>query len=216
MNILIVSATDLEVVDIKKEFESVFPTPSEHQYCFSTLGIGIAASTFTLTKELLTTPVDFIIQIGIAGSFSQKLPIGTTVWVTNDQFSDLGAITDDGFKSLKSLNLQDSDFEVSFLPQLIKSIPLPNNLKKVRGITSDTIHNNSFRIEELQLSINPDIETMEGAAIMHVCNSLNIPNIQVRSISNFVAPRETNEWNLEIALDSLKTWLFEYINRLET
>lgn len=214
MNILIVAATDFELEAIRKNFDIVSKT-STHQYRFLSTGIGVARSTFALAKELLLYPVDFVIQVGLAGSFTSKLNIGDTVWVVKDTFSDLGAQTDGGFLSLKDLALADADFEVSFRQELCPHIPLPKKLIKVSAITADTIHNQKLRIEEIKKQFNPQVESMEGAAIMNVCNKLNIANIQVRSISNMVAPREENRWNAKVALSSLNLWLFDYLASIE-
>ena len=203
MKILIISATDIELQGVKSTIEKYQDFSLKHQYQFLTTGIGVAASTFATSKALLINPVDFVIQVGIAGSFSSKIGIGEVVWVVQDGFSDMGAATDDGFLSLKMLNLAESDSKVEFLSEI--QIPLPKFLPKVTGVTSDTIHHQPMRINEIINQFNPAIESMEGAAIMGVCNQLNVSNIQVRSISNFVAPREENQWNLELALSSLNS-----------
>lgn len=215
MKILIVSATDIELQGIKSTIEQNQELSLKHQYQFLTTGIGVAASTFATTKALLINPVDFVIQVGIAGSFSSKIGIGEVVWVVKDGFSDMGAATDDGFLSLKMLNLAESDSKVEFRSENNTQIPLPETLARVSAVTSDTIHHQPMRINEIVNQFNPAVESMEGAAIMSVCNQLNVSNIQVRSISNFVAPREENQWNLELALSSLNNWFNDYFKMIE-
>lgn len=46
---------------------------------------------------------------------------------------------------------------------------------------------------------------MEGAAVFYVANQLNIPAIQIRSISNYVEPRDRANWKIQEALSSLST-----------
>jgi futalosine hydrolase len=55
---------------------------------------------------------------------------------------------------------------------------------------------------------------MEGAAIAMVCEKENIPYLQVRSISNYVTKRNTNEWNIPLAIKNLNASIIKIINEL--
>ncbi len=213
MKILIVAATQNEVKRLEKWLNSQLISNLNHTYFFLTTGIGIARATFFTTMALSKQRYDLVIQVGIAGSFQKFIKIGDVVWVKRDLFTELGADTQDGFLMLPQLLLENSLFEIAHSQNYI--FPKPTNLTNVFGITSDTIHNRVARIEEIRENHNPDIETMEGAAIMFVCQQMGIPNIQVRSISNIVAPRTQNEWNIDLALDSLTKWGIHYIQLLE-
>jgi len=48
------------------------------------------------------------------------------------------------------------------------------------------------------------VESMEGAAVFYVCRYLGVPCVQIRAISNRVAPRENAGWNIPLALENLK------------
>lgn len=216
MDILIVAATEKELQLTKTRIEQLRIDKRSHQYFFLIAGIGIASSTFSTTKALLAHHYDFVIQLGVAGSYSSTINVGEVVWITQDCFSDLGADTLEGFLSLKELNLAEENPEVDFKPELCKNIPLPETLKKVKAVTSDTIHNHPDRISEISKTLHPDVESMEGASIMAVCNQLNVPNIQVRAISNRVASRDENLWNIEMALASLDQWFFKYVENIES
>lgn len=214
MKILFVAATEPEFKGIKawvKQYENLL----QHEYTFLKTGIGIAKATFASTQTMLQHKFDFVIQVGIAGSFHKSLNIGDVVWIKQDMFSDLGADTQDGFLTLFQLGLENTRMELSFSKIDFLDTSILNDLSGVTGITSDTIHNREARIEEIISKYQPDVETMEGAAIMYVCEQLNIPNIHIRSISNLVAPREKNEWNIESALTSLTNWEIEFIKHLE-
>lgn len=214
MNILIVAPTQQELLPLKTKIEDI-QFSGKNTYFFLVSGIGISNSTFNVTQALLSNHYDFVIQIGVAGSFSAEVSVGNIVWITEDCFSDFGADTADGFLSMKELNLISENPEEKFILSLAKEIPLPNSLMRVKGITADIIHNNPVRISALLKKHSPDVESMEGAAIMHVCNQLKVPNIQVRAISNWVAPRDSSGWNFDLATDALTKWGFDYINMLE-
>ena len=44
---------------------------------------------------------------------------------------------------------------------------------------------------------------MEGATVFKVCEEMNIPCIQIRSISNKVEKRNKENWNLDLAISNL-------------
>lgn len=215
MKILIVAATEAEIKGVETWVNIQHLSSLRHEYSFLKTGIGIAWATFATTRALHQQTYDFVIQMGIAGSFQKSVKIGDVVWVKRDLFSDLGADTQDGFLTLPQLGLEDNLFELNFPEIDFFSIPLPYDLIHAVGITSDTIHNREARIHEIFSLYQPDVESMEGAAIMFVCQQMGIPNIQVRAISNMVAPRIRNEWDLDSALTALTNWGINYIQHLE-
>src|SRR5690606_34844441 len=86
-----------------------------------------------------------------------------------------------------------------------------NSICKVSAITVNTVHGNSKSIHRLFSRIQPDIETMEGAAVFQAANTFNIPCLQVRAISNYVEPRNKKNWNIPLALDSLESWCKNFL-----
>lgn len=215
MKILIVAATETEIKGMETWVNIQHFSSLRHEYSFLKTGIGIARATFATTQALHQQPYDFVIQVGIAGSFQKSVKIGDVVWVKRDIFSDLGADTQDGFLTLPQLGLEENPFELNFPETGFSTIPLPYDLPLAVGITSDTIHNREARIHEIFSLYKPDVESMEGAAIMFACQQMGVPNIQVRAISNIVAPRTRNEWDLDRALTALTNWGINYIQHLE-
>ena len=79
------------------------------------------------------------------------------------------------------------------------------SLRKVRGITVNTVHGNDQSINEILGRLNPDIESMEGAVVFKVCKEMKVPCIQIRSISNKIERRNKSSWNLDLAIKNLNT-----------
>ena len=48
------------------------------------------------------------------------------------------------------------------------------DLLKVKSSTVNTMSGNTTTIKKIKNRLNPDIETMEGAAVFRVCNDFNI------------------------------------------
>ena len=70
---------------------------------------------------------------------------------------------------------------------------------------------NTTTIKKIKNRLNPDIETMEGAAIFRVCNDFNIPCMQIRSVSNFVGERNKKNWDIDLAIKNLNLSLKKII-----
>ena len=168
-------------------------------------GVGMVNTTFMLTKALSSNSYDLVINMGIAGSFCKSINIGDVVEVTQDIFSDMGAESTDQFLSPHEIDL---DLDVSF--QSVQQ----TKLKAVKAITVNTIHGNNSSIENIKNRLNPDIESMEGAAVMMVCQQFETKCVQFRGISNFIEERNKENWNISLAISNLNKEVNNFIHSL--
>ena len=169
-------------------------------------GVGAVATTFYLTKLLSTTNYRFLLNIGLAGSFTKTVPLGMIVSVRCDQFGDLGAENHNDFIDIFDLGLlnpSDKPFiNRKLVPIVSNNIPL-NKLKTVEAITVNKVHGNQSSIDKIRAKYPVDIESMEGAAFFYVANMFQVPSLQVRAVSNYVEPRNRESWNVVLALKNL-------------
>jgi futalosine hydrolase len=128
----------------------------------------------------------------LIGSFSSDILIGDVVEVVEDSFSEIGFENGVSFSEFSELNVKTS-----------YEIKEKTTLRKVKSITVNTVHGNEKSIDEIVKTLNPDIESMEGAAVFQVCKKFKIPCVQIRSISNKVEIRNKENWNLELAISNL-------------
>jgi len=211
MKKLIVSATKTEVNKIllekdfseSKEIENLYES-KEIDIFIS--GIGSAFTIFNLTQLLQNKTYSEVINVGIAGTYNKNINLGELVFVEKDCFADLGIDDNRVFKTLaeEKLSAQSNEFFSS-----AKSTKLP--YKKVNAITVNTASGSAEKIEIWKQKFNPDIETMEGAAVFLVCNKMNISVMQVRAISNFVEPRNKANWEISKAFDALNEFITSYL-----
>jgi futalosine hydrolase len=180
-------------------------------------GIGMLAASFALTKLAIEDKPDLIIQVGIAGSFDQSIPLGSVVVINEETIGDLGVEEDGKWKDLFDLKLEKSSyhpFEKRKLPnQWLVKYNL-TGLKEVSGITVNEITTHPERIQKLIKKFNPIIESMEGAALHYVARESNIPFIQIRAISNYIGERDKSKWQMKNAIDNLNQTLLQYIDQL--
>jgi len=207
MNLLITAATELEIAPFLQVINS---KPYAVDILIS--GVGMVPTTFTLTKKLSEKKYDAILNVGIAGSFSRDIMPGSLVRVQKDSFSELGAQNDSTFLSIDELGFGTSIYYEKAKPFL--KYPLVTNLKTVEGITVNKVHGNETSINKVINRLNPEIESMEGAATFYVAQQLNIHSLQVRCISNFVEKRDRSNWQIDLAVQNLNNWLAKFISEL--
>ena len=223
MKILIVSATWLEVKLLADELEFIEEQThllrkyriQEIEVDILTTGIGTTFTTFHLTNTLRDNQYKFVINIGIAGSLTSELKIGEVVSVVTDEFADLGIEKEDEFLTLFETGFMDAN-EFPFEQGILKSSDSNGlfDLKKVRGITTNKSHGRATSIAELKSKFSAHVESMEGAVVLYVCNWFGVPCYQIRSISNFVEPRDSAHWNIPLALEKLNESILNVLNKL--
>ena len=226
MKILVLSATHQEVKPLFGKLKpEKQPEPDLRRYKFEDhnvnvliTGIGSISTAYLLMKFITGEVYDFIIQVGIAGSYSKKLGIGSVVHVLNEQFADLGVEDKDDFFTLFEKGIVSPDRlpfsggklvnPVDFDPKIIKDIP------RVSGITVNCVSGSNETISLYRKKFKPDIESMEGAAFFYICIMENIPFMELRGISNFVEVRNRKLWDVGLAVNASNEALLEIIEKI--
>jgi len=217
MNILIVSATQFEVKPLLdylhiEEAEiginKGVTTFQENSVTILITGIGMVNTAYMIGKYNKSS-YDLVLNVGVCGSFNRNLELGELVNITEDVLSELGAENGDAFLTYDQLNLEGSHI---FKNQFTSKNKLINILKKVKGITVNTIHGNETSILKVSELYNPDTESMEGAAFFAACHQ-NINNfLQIRSISNYVEKRDKSKWKMPLAIKNLNDFLITLLH----
>ena len=162
---------------------------------------------------------DLAINGGIAGSYKDEFIIGDVVIPFSDCFADAGIEDGDVFLTLSEAGLVNAD-EFPFkngklYSDMTNKEKMLNLLRPVSAITVNTATGSESSRLRLQKKYNPDIETMEGATFFYICSLENIPFLALRAVSNKVEPRNKNNWNIPLALNSLSEKLFEVLLTLK-
>lgn len=206
MKALIVAATIAEIAPTLAHFNLTETSFIEtDKFDVIVTGVGMVATAFCLGQALNNTKYNLVLNVGIAGSFNTAIALGNLVEVTEDVFAELGAEDHENFIALPDLKFGENTFKSTFELQL--------DLQKVKAITVNKVHGSAQSIKNIQLLFNPEIESMEGAAAFYACNNLNIPVVQVRAISNYVEPRNRENWQIGLAVKNLNTWLIKFLNK---
>jgi futalosine hydrolase len=213
MNLLIVAATDAEIGPLNEYFRSA-ALPSHIGGGIIITGVGMTNTAYELTKHLQTNRYDLVLQVGVAGSYVKRLALGDVVFITCDQYGDLGAEDHDDYLDIFEMGLIDKNASPYIIGKLITPLlPIHNKitLPKVTALTVNTVSGSERTIAARHHKYHCDLESMEGAALHYVCLKEKVPFAQVRSISNYVTPRDRSQWQMKDAIINLNKWIIEFI-----
>jgi futalosine hydrolase len=177
-------------------------------------GVGMMATTYSLTRAIFNKRPDFIFQAGVAGCLDLSLPLTKIVLVENEHIGDLGVEESGAFKTLFDLRLLNrnsipwTDGKLSNNVEALKA----TGLTIVDGVTVNEISTNKERIAYYRNELKASVESMEGAALHYVALQEKIPFLQMRSLSNFVGERDKSKWVMDVAIANLNIEL----NRIVT
>lgn len=207
MKLLLVAATRAEIASLASHFQlpdQDFVRTKDFDLLIT--GVGMTATAYALGKHL-SANYKLVLNLGIAGSFNQGIPLATVVNVTSDEFAELGAENGDEFLSIDELGFGKGRYDA-------RNNLLHNDvdkLLKVHGITVNRVHGNSDSISRVIDQCNPVTESMEGAAVLYCCEKAALPCLQVRSISNYVEPRNKDHWQIGPAIKNLNEWAIGFL-----
>lgn len=219
---LVVSATAFEIkplldffqIDTSGQTEGMFMSRHENGMDLQVLitGVGMVNTAYYMGRYSHHL-FDYIINLGIAGSFNRNIRIGEVVNVKHDQLSEMGAEDGEQFIPYPELNLGGTN-QYKANGEIIYQ-PL-QDIKSVKSLTVNKVHGNEAAINVIKNMFQPDIESMEGAAFFRSCEKLSGASLQLRAISNYVEKRDKSKWNIPLAIENLNQFaipMIEYLNQ---
>lgn len=216
MNCLLIAATPIEINPFLSQLRN-----GELQHLAVSVdilitGIGLTATTYSLSRQLFTKRPDLVIQAGVGGCFDNSIPTGSVMAVKKEAIADQSVIELNALKTLFDLKLvPENQFPFSKGWLVNKHDVLKKTrLKKVSAISVNEITTDRKKVKFYQEHFSPVVESMEGAALHYVCLKENIPFIQLRAVSNYIAERNKKNWNMKESIINLNTELIRLFNQL--
>lgn len=180
-------------------------------------GVGMIATAVWVSRTLAQRKYFSAINAGICGSFDRSIALGEVVRVHTDCIPELGAENDAEFMSIYDLNLLGKDDFPFENGVLTGNSPAGSGslmqLKSVNGITVNKVHGNESSIHEVMKRLNPQVESMEGAAFFYACTIAGVFAFQIRAVSNYVEKRNRSAWRIEEAVKNLNEVLLNYLDQ---
>jgi len=215
MKTLICTATSLELSGIfpsisSSEIKTAGNGFEKGSISFLVTGIGVLNSYASLVQFHQKTPVDRILQIGIAGAYTgardEVKVLGTPIIIKKEIVADLGAEDSDSFLSLNDMELGDTEYYESKNLTIFDDL-FGNSLKTLPVVTGATVNTTTgkeatgiLRAEKYDV----EVESMEGAGALKFGKDFEIPVLQIRSISNIATTRNRESWDIIGAIKSLR------------
>jgi futalosine hydrolase len=212
MQLLLCASTEFEI----RPVIDFIDTQNTNNITVLITGVGMMATTYSLTRAIHSSRPDFIIQAGVGGCLDKRLPLSKVVFVENESLGDVGVEENGIFKNLFDLRLLDRntfpwrDGKLSNDLERLRS----TGLTVVDAVTVNEITTNGDRIDHYRKQLNASVESMEGAALHFIALQENIPFLQMRSLSNFVGERDKSNWVMDIAIANLNIELERTLSKL--
>lgn len=225
MEILLVAATPFEIMPVQDWLRKHFSVSENGVYRKNDLtvtilitGVGIIATAWSLGRYFARKQPDLAVNAGIAGAFDRSFNPSEVVHVVSERFGDLGVEEADGkFTDLFELGLLDAN-EKPYVNGLLYNPAASESrfLPQAKGLTVNKVHGSEASISAIRRKY-PDaqVESMEGVAFFHACLMADVPFFEIRSISNYVEPRNRETWKLGEAIESLNQTLVKMFESLE-
>ncbi len=218
MRVIITAATHGEWMP---SFQKINPKYVSNNKKFSVgfheSGIGMLASSVSLMKMFVQETPTLIIQVGIAGCFDKKIPLGKVFAVKDDFAGDMGVMENKVWKDLFDMKL----YKPNDPPYEKKSLPNPwltqynlLHLPTKKSVTVNTITTEKNKIELFNGRYKAVLESMEGASLHFIGRDLTIPFMQIRAVSNYVGERDKSKWKMQEAIYNLNETLLAYLDAL--
>lgn len=182
----------------------------QHQLRHLRTGVGPVNAAFALTRFLTANPVDMVINCGIGGAYpGSEIEPGDVLAALTETYGDLGADSPDGFLDMQALGF----------PVIEQPVPLFNCLpldlfpvaRRAPFVTCTTCTGTDAAARALVARTGGVVESMEGAAIVHVARMMGVKVGEVRGISNPVGNRDRARWRLREAAQAARTAVVEWI-----
>ncbi len=218
MRVIITAATHGEWMP---SFQKINPKYVSNNKKFSVgfheSGIGMLASSVSLMKMFVQETPTLIIQVGIAGCFDKKIPLGKVFAVKDDFAGDIGVMENKVWKDLYDMKLDkpnDAPYEKKSLPNPWLTQYNLLNVPTKKSVTVNCISTEKNKIELYSGRYKAVLESMEGASLHYIGRDLTIPFLQLRAVSNYVGERDKSKWKIQEAIYNLNETLLAYLDAL--
>ncbi|WZY00624.1 futalosine hydrolase [Bacillus sp. FSL W7-1360] len=169
-------------------------------------GVGIAQAAAHTAKKLREKTYDRVINMGIAGGFENKAPVGSIVVATKIISPEIGAEAPDHFLTIDELGFGTHIFS-SPKEEMTR---ISATLSKTNSVTTGAIISvmtatGTQETAQARLQAIPHVvaEAMEGYGVATAAALFHCPVFEIRAISNVVGIRDISTWRFKEAFAAL-------------
>jgi len=149
-----------------------------------------------------------VISAGIGGGFADRAEIGSVVVADAIIAPDLGAETQEGYRSVDELGFGSSriDVDCGLVDRVAEGIAGAGLAVTTGPVLTVTTVTGSAETAAALVERVPSAaaEAMEGYGVAMAASLYGLPALEVRAISNAVGPRDRAAWRIKDALQALE------------
>jgi futalosine hydrolase len=175
-------------------------------------GVGPVNAAFAVTKFLMENRVGCVVVCGVGGAYpGSDLAVGDVVCAESETYGDLGAESPDGFLDMQALGFP----VIDGVNPLFNRLPLDlfPVARRAPFVTCATCTGTNAKAASLVARTGGVVESMEGAAVVHVARLMGVKVGEVRGISNAVGNRDRGQWRLRESAAAARAAVVEWIQQ---
>jgi futalosine hydrolase len=172
-------------------------------------GVGPVNAAHALTLLLARERARAVVACGVGGAYPGTLGVLDVACAETETYADLGATSAAGFLDMEKLGFPVIERD----PPLFNRLPLsifPAG-RRAGFATRTTCTGTDAEAREIAARTGAALESMEGAAIVHVCLRLGVPVGEIRAVSNAVGNRDRAAWRVREAAAAAQEALLRWI-----
>lgn len=174
-------------------------------------GVGAVNAAAELAIYLATQGALRVVVCGVGGAYPESgLAIGDVVCAESENYGDLGVTAPDGFLDMAALGFPVVAGEPPIYNRL--SLDLFPTERRAPFVTLNNCTGTNEAAREMAQRTGAAVESMEGAAFVHVARRFGVDAAEVRGISNMVGDRDTDAWRINEAADAAQEALIEWLS----
>ena len=173
-------------------------------------GVGCVNAAHAVSLFLSRQSPGVVVVCGVGGAYpGSGLEVGDVACAESEYYADLGAESPEGFLDMKALGyaLVPGD------PPRFNRLPLDRfpTARRLPFVTRATCTGTDATAREIAARTGGAVESMEGAAVVHVALLHGVPVAEVRGISNAVGDRDRKRWRVKEAAGAAQAALARWI-----
>jgi futalosine hydrolase len=173
-------------------------------------GVGPVNAAYALTRFLSDHSTNAVIVCGVGGAYpGAGLEPGDVVSAESEIYGDLGAESPSGFLDMEALGFP----VIEGAERLFNRLPLDifPTARRAPFVTCATCTGTDATAVSLSQRTGGAVESMEGAALVHVARLMGVRVGEVRGISNTAGKRDRASWKLHEAAGAARGAVVQWI-----
>jgi len=187
MRVLAVCATEFERSRLS------LPESAETLIC----GVGPVEAAARTAAALCNEHFELVLNLGIGGGFEGRCAVGDACSI-GSEFVEIDRENGEALQLPNGERLTTHAASDATLVELLAAVGFPPRI----GVTVSRVTTTEATAKRLS-HLGAEVESLEGFAVLRAAELAEVRALELRGISNLVAPKNAAPWNLDAAFEAL-------------